>query len=69
MPEDNGLLSVTILSESSADGDILSTACFLLGLKQGMDYIESLPGIEAVFITEDYALHASSGLSGSLQTP
>ncbi len=69
MPEQNGLLGVTILSDSSTDGDILSTACFLLGLDKGMAYIESLPGIEAVFITEDYALHPSSGLSGLLQTP
>ena len=69
MPENNGLLSVTILSDSSADGDILSTACFLLGLEDGMAYAESLPGIEAVFITEDYVLHPSSGLSGILQKP
>ncbi|MBO5093674.1 MAG: FAD:protein FMN transferase [Lachnospiraceae bacterium] len=69
MPENNGLLSVSILSDSSTDGDILSTACFLLGPDDGMAYVESLPGVEAVFITEDYSLHPSSGLSGLLQTP
>ena len=31
-----------------------------------MKLIESLPDIEAVFITEDYQLHPSSGLSGKL---
>jgi len=67
LPENNGLLGVTVLSASSADGDILSTACFLLGLDDGMSYVESLPGIEAVFITEDYEIHESSGLSGLLQ--
>lgn len=67
LPENNGLLGVTILSDSSAEGDILSTACFLLGPEKGMAYVESLPGIEAVFITEDYEIHASSGLSGLLQ--
>ena len=69
MPIQNGLRSVTILSASSADGDMLSTACFLLGLTDGMAYVESLPGIEAVFITEDHVLHTSSGLSSLLQTP
>lgn len=69
MPEENGLLSVSILSDSSADGDILSTACFLLGKDAGMAYVESLPGVEAVFITEDYALYPTSGLSGLLQKP
>ncbi len=69
MPMENGLLGVTILSESSTDGDMLSTVCFLMGPEAGMEYVESLPGIEAVFITEDYTLHPSSGLSGRLQTP
>ena len=65
-PVENGLLGVTILSGSSMEGDALSTTCFVLGLTEGMKLIESLPDIEAVFITEDYQLHPSSGLSGKL---
>lgn len=60
-PYDNSLVSVTILSEKSVDGDGLSTACFSLGLTEGMELIEKLPDTEAVFITEDYELHYSSG--------
>lgn len=67
MPRCNDLLSVTILAKSSADADILSTAAFLMGLEKGMAYIESLPDVEAVFITEDYELHPSSALSELLQ--
>lgn len=61
-PVKNNLLSVTILSDSSVTGDALSTSCFVLGLEDGMKLIESLNDVEAVFITEDYALHYSSGL-------
>lgn len=61
-PCDNGLLSVTILSEHSLDGDALSTACFSLGLSDGMALIDSLDNIYAVFITDDYELHYSAGL-------
>ncbi len=61
-PVQNGLASVTVVSASSADGDALSTACFVLGLERGMALIESLEGVEALFITEDGALHPSSGL-------
>lgn len=68
MPENNGLLGVTILTACSADADVLSTAAFLLGLEKGMAYIEALPDTEAVFITEDGTLHPTSGLSGILQT-
>lgn len=56
-PYDNGLLSVTILSPESVDGDALSTACFALGLDEGMKLINSLENTEAIFITNDYALH------------
>ncbi len=57
----NGLSSVTILSESSVDGDALSTSCFVLGLDRGMELVESLDGVEALFITDDEELHYSTG--------
>ncbi len=60
-PVQNHLLGVTILSDSSTMGDALSTTCFVLGLDDGMELIESLEDVEAIFITDDYALHYSSG--------
>lgn len=63
MPVQNGLASVTIVSSSSADGDALSTACFVMGLEKGMALIERLDGVEALFITDDGVLHPSTGLS------
>ena len=56
-PVENNLLSVTILSPLSVDGDGLSTTCYALGLEKGMELINRLDGIEAVFITDDYKLH------------
>lgn len=61
-PVQNHLLGVTILSDSSMIGDALSTTCFVLGLEDGMELIESLDDVEGVFITEDEALHYSSGV-------
>ncbi len=60
-PVRNGLYSVTILSESSADGDALSTACFVLGREDGMRLVESLENTEALFISDDLSLHYSPG--------
>jgi len=60
-PYDNGLISVTIVSPHSVDGDALSTTCFALGLEKGMELIDSLPDTWAIFITEDYELHYSEG--------
>ncbi len=61
-PVQNELLSVTILSPSSVQGDALSTLCYIYGLDEGMALIESLSNVEAIFVTDDYQLHYSSGL-------
>jgi thiamine biosynthesis lipoprotein len=60
-PSDTGLYSVTILSDRSVDGDALSTSCFVLGRKKGMELIESLDNTEAVFITDKNEMIYSSG--------
>lgn len=60
MPYENELLSVSILSDASVDGDALSTTCYALGLEQGMELINQLPDVQAVFITKDGELHYSA---------
>lgn len=67
-PYDNGLISVTIISPKSVDGDGLSTSCFALGLEKGMQLVESLPDTYAVFITEDYELHYTSGFDDAIRS-
>ena len=56
-PVDSGLSQVTILSENSVDGDALSTLCFILGYEKGRALIDSLPDVEAVFITKDDVIY------------
>ena len=60
-PVQNELASVTIFSESSMEGDALSTTAFVLGTEKGLELIESLKGIEAVFIAKDRTVTYSSG--------
>lgn len=52
-PVENGLASVTILSDQSVMGDALSTACFVLGPSKGEQLIQSLDQIGALFITDE----------------
>ncbi|MCR5143783.1 MAG: FAD:protein FMN transferase [Lachnospiraceae bacterium] len=63
-PCDNDLNSVTIISDKSIDGDALSTITFLKGLDEGKKYIDSLDGIEAIFITKDNEVIYTDGLKG-----
>lgn len=62
-PVKNNLYSVTIISASSTIADILSTSTFVLGLDKGMDLINSMDGIYAVFVTEDFNVILSNGLT------
>ena len=59
----NGLLAVSVTGPCSAQCDALSTLCFALGLDEGLKYIDALEGYEAVFITDDHALHRSAGFA------
>lgn len=56
-PYANSLLQATVITDSSADGDALSTCCFALGLEEGIALAESLGDVQAVFVTDDYSLH------------
>ncbi len=60
-PVQNELASVTIFSDSSMIGDALSTTAFVLGTEEGLKLIESLEGVEAVFIARDRTVTYSSG--------
>ena len=60
-PVQNELASVTIFSESSMEGDALSTTAFILGTDKGLELIETLEGVEAVFIARDRKVTYSSG--------
>ncbi len=66
-PADNGLLAVTVVCESSTEADALSTALFVMGLKNGLDYAEQTPGVEAVFFTDDQGIYVTSGLEDKIE--
>lgn len=62
-PVQNNLYSVTIVTEQSIDADALSTVGFVLGLEDGLQFIESLPSSEAIFITKEKDVYITTGLS------
>lgn len=61
-PVENELMSVTIISDSSIDADALSTAVFAMGLEDGVDFVEGLDYLDAVFITKDYKVYITAGV-------
>lgn len=62
-PAESGVRSVTILCESGWQSDAFSTACFVLGEKEGKKLAESF-GVEALFVLEDGTLSMTAGMEG-----
>ncbi|MDI3500811.1 MAG: FAD:protein transferase [Thermoanaerobacter sp.] len=65
-PVDNHLYSVTIITDTSIDGDALSKI-FVIGLEEGLKLAESLPGVQAIFVTDDKKVYITSGLKGNFK--
>lgn len=61
-PVQNELAGVSIIAPDAFDADALSTTVFAMGVEKGTAFIESLEGIEAVFVTRDDVVTLTSGL-------
>lgn len=59
---ENDLAGVTVIGNSSADADALSTVCMLLGSSEGISVIEDIPDTEAVFVKRDGTVLLTDGL-------
>ena len=64
-PYDNEIAGITIVSDSSTDGDALSTSVFAMGVEEGMKFVNSLDGIDAIFITKDNKVYITDGLKSN----
>mgnify|MGYP001568150592 CR=1 FL=1 len=58
--------SVTVLAKDALTADSLSKGLFILGPERGMELVEKLPDIEAIFVGPDNRVSVSSGLVGKL---
>lgn len=61
------LASVTMVMNNATDGDVFSTALFVLGTEKGLDALRQFPGVEAIFITPDGKVTVSLGLVGTIE--
>ncbi|MGT2715599.1 FAD:protein FMN transferase [Streptococcus respiraculi] len=61
-PVENNISGVTVFTKTSTQGDALSTTLFLLGIDKGMEFIDQLEDVEAVFVDKERGVHLSKGL-------
>lgn len=60
----NELAGVSIVTEEACTADALSTTVFAMGLEEGTKFIESLEGVDAIFVTREGDVSWTSGLEG-----
>ncbi|WP_442603348.1 FAD:protein FMN transferase [Paenibacillus sp. KN14-4R] len=66
-PVKNNINSVTIVTKHSTDADALSTTAFTLGVDEGLKLMNSLDGVEALFITTDNKVYATTGIKDKFE--
>lgn len=64
-PFENNIAGVSIVTDKSTDADALSTIVFAKGLEEGLKFVESLPNVDAIFITTDSKVYITDGIRDS----
>ncbi|MET7455426.1 FAD:protein FMN transferase [Streptomyces sp. NPDC005574] len=60
------LVAVTVVAPSLTWADCWATAAFAMGSREGLAWLESLPGVEALLITAGDEVRCTGGLAGRL---
>ena len=66
-PSDSGLISTTIIADSSATADALSTLTFLSGLERSKDILKDYEGVEAVLIDKHLTVYLTKGIKDDFE--
>lgn len=61
-PSNSEITGVTIISDRSIDGDALSTTLFILGVDKSMDLVNSMEGVDAIFVTKDKSIYTTGNI-------
>lgn len=67
----DGIMSVTVVADTTTEADALSTVLFIMGAKEGMKLAEKLDNVECIIVTgtneKDMKVLVSSGLKDKVK--
>ena len=62
-PADTDLLSVTVIAQRAAIAEVFAKVALILGARAGVRYLESVPHVEGLLITNDNRVLGTSNIS------
>ncbi|MDF2524418.1 MAG: thiamine biosynthesis protein ApbE [Clostridiales bacterium] len=66
-PAESGLVSVTIVADSSTAADALSTILFIVGIEKGIRLLRQFDRVEAILVDLDLQVYVTAGLKKCFQ--
>jgi len=60
-PHKTDVASVTVVCEDSIVADAMSTILYLMDIEEGIDFVDSLEGIDCIYVTKDKKVYLSNG--------
>ncbi|MBR4236907.1 FAD:protein FMN transferase [bacterium] len=67
LPADTDIRSITLITDSNAYGDILSTTLFMMGSEKAIEYIENNSNVEGIIYLSSDEFYVSDGLKTSFK--
>lgn len=66
-PIQNDILSLTVISDLSIDGDALSTTLFALGYEKAFELVKTLDDVQIIVVTKDKTVYINESLSEKIE--
>lgn len=66
-PYETDIAGVSIIADKSIDGDALSTLVFTKGLEKGLELVENIDGVDAIFITNNKEVYVTKDLKDNFK--
>lgn len=66
-PVNTGIISATVVSDSSLMADALSTILFASGIEESFELLRRLKGNEAILVDEHLGVYLSAGIEGAFR--
>ncbi len=64
-PENNDVLSITVISDLSVEGECLTKTLYFMGKDKGLKYVESRKDIDCIYVMKNHDVYISLGLQNN----